>query len=81
MDAAGRVRQEERSRTEVGGKPLVLTSPVVEDFGRSATVEVADGAAAVFRLDYAPKDKVWVVVIRPRTFIQAEQDELNKQKK
>jgi hypothetical protein len=66
---------------EIAGEPFVVTSLQVEDSGKAGSVEVADGGFAVFRLDYAPKDKVWVVVLRPTIFIQAEQDELNKQKK
>jgi hypothetical protein len=75
------VGERKRDFGEIAGQRFVMTSPVVEDFGRTATVEVGDGATAVFRLDYAPKDKVWLVVLRPRIFIQAEQDELKKQKK
>ena len=66
---------------EIAGKPFVMSTPQVEDFGKAGTVEVADGGFVLFRLDYAPKDKVWVVVLRPRIFIQAEEDELKKQKK
>ena len=34
----------------------------------------------LFRLAYAPKDKVWVVARKPMIFIQAEEDELKKQR-
>lgn len=64
-----------------GDKPLVLTSPTVEDFGRAGSGVVADGGMVLFKLDYAPKDKVWVVVLHPTIFIQAEDDELRKQGK
>jgi hypothetical protein len=66
---------------EIAGKPFVVTSPQVEDFGKAGSVEVGDGGFVLFRLDYAPKDKVWVVVLRPTIFIQAEEDELKKQEK
>jgi hypothetical protein len=65
---------------EIGGKPFVATAPEVSEYGRSGTVEVADGGTILFRLDYAPKDKVWVVVLRPTIFIQAEEDVLKEEK-
>jgi hypothetical protein len=61
---------------EVGGQKLVvIQSPEVEDLGATGSAVVADGGLAVFRLAYAPKDKVWVVVLRPTIFIQSEEDE------
>src|SRR5579883_535273 len=70
-----------RELGEVGGKPIILQSPVIEDLGATGSAVVADGGTAIFRLAYAPKDKVWVVVLKPRIFIQAEEDELKKQEK
>jgi hypothetical protein len=60
---------------------LVIQSPELEDLGTSGSAVVADGGTAIFRLAYAPKDKVWVVVLHPSIFIQAEEDELKKQEK
>jgi hypothetical protein len=60
---------------------LVIRSPELEDLGASGSAVVADGGTAIFRLAYAPKDRVWVVVVRPTIFIQAEEDELKKQQK
>jgi hypothetical protein len=66
---------------EIAGERVVLQSPETEDFGATGSAVVADGGTLIFRLAYAPKDKVWVVVLAPRLWIQAEQDELNKQGK
>lgn len=66
---------------EVGGKPIIAQSPVIEDLGATGSAVVADGGTAIFRLAYAPKDKVWVVVLKPIIFIQSEEDELKKQGK
>jgi hypothetical protein len=79
--SAALVGMKKRDFGEIGGQPFVLVSPVVEDIGKTGTVEVADGAFALFRLDYAPKDKAWMVVLRPRLYIKAEEEELKKQKK
>jgi hypothetical protein len=66
---------------EIGGEKVVLKSLETEDLGATGTATVADGGTAVFKLAYAPKDKVWVVVLKPRLFIQAEEDELKRQEK
>jgi hypothetical protein len=63
------------------GKPLFAQSPVVEDLGATGSAEVADGGTLLFKLAYAPKDKVWVVVLKPTIFIQAEEDALKKEGK
>ncbi len=65
----------------IDGKKFVLQSPETEDLGATGSAEVADGGTAIFRLAYAPKDKVWVVVVKPTIFIQAEEDILKNQKK
>jgi hypothetical protein len=67
-----------RELGEVGGKLIVAQSPVVEDLGATGSTIVADGGTAIFRLAYAPKDKVWVLVLRPTIFVQAEEDALKK---
>lgn len=77
--AAEVVGERKRQFGELNGKPLVATSPDVAEYGHSGTAEVPDGGSVLFKLDYAPKDKVWVVVLRPTIFIQAEQDEHKKQ--
>jgi hypothetical protein len=66
---------------EIAGEKVVLKSLETEDLGATGTATVADGGTAVFKLAYAPKDKVWVVVLKPAIFIQAEQDELKRQQK
>jgi hypothetical protein len=60
---------------------LVIQSPELEDLGGSGSAVVADGGTAVFRLAYAPKDKVWVVILRPAIHIQAEEDALKELEK
>jgi hypothetical protein len=65
---------------EIAGDKVVFKSLETEDLGATGSATVADGGSAVFKLAYAPKDKVWVVVLKPRLFIQAEQDELKKKK-
>ena len=42
---------------------------------------VADGGTLIFKLAYAPKDKLWVVVLHPTIFIQAEEDVLKQEGK
>jgi hypothetical protein len=66
---------------EIDGKPFVLQSLETEDLGATGSAVVADGGFLLFRLAYAPKDKVWVAAVKPRIFIQAEEDELRKQEK
>jgi hypothetical protein len=56
-----------------------LQSPEIEDLGASAPVTVADGGTLLFRLAYAPKGKVWVVVVKPTIIIQAEEDALKEE--
>ena len=60
---------------------VVAQSPEVEDLGATGSALVADGGTLLFRLGYAPKDKVWVVVLKPTIFIQAEEDLLKKEGK
>ena len=66
---------------EIKDQRIVAQSPELEDAGASSSAVVADGGTAIFRLAYAPKDKVWVVVLTPTIFIQAEEDERKKEKK
>ena len=70
-----------RDLGEIGGKPFVAQTPELEDLGATGSAVVADGGTMLFRLAYAPKDKVWVVVLTPTIFIQAEEDELKKLEK
>jgi hypothetical protein len=70
-----------RDLGEIGGQKIVAESPELEDLGASGSAVVSDGGTAVFRLAYAPKDRVWLVVLRPRIFIQAEEDEVKRQGK
>src|SRR5262245_2146588 len=66
---------------EVGGKPIVAESPELEDLGATGSAVVADGGTLLFKLAYAPKDKVWVVSLKPTIYIKAEDDEVKKQEK
>jgi hypothetical protein len=66
---------------EVGGKPIVMHTLETEDLGGTGSAVVADGGTVLFRLAYAPKDKVWVVVLKPAIFIQAEEDAQKKVEK
>lgn len=70
-----------RELGEIKGAKMVAQSPVVEDLGATGSAVVADGGTLLFKLAYAPKDKVWVVVLKPTIFIQAEEDELKKEGK
>jgi hypothetical protein len=81
-----RVRLTEQSAEVVGTKKrdmgkFLATAPDLAEYGRSATVEVEDDGAILFNLEYAPKDKMWVVMIRPSIYIQAEEDARKKEAK
>jgi hypothetical protein len=65
----------------VKGQNLVMQSAETEDLGGTGSASVADGGTLIFRLAYAPKDKVWIVVLQPRLFIREEEEELKKQEK
>jgi hypothetical protein len=65
----------------IEGQKLVLTSLETEDLGATGSTTIADGGTVVHRLAYAPEDKVWLVVLQPTIFIQAEEDVLKKQEK
>ncbi len=65
---------------EIGGKTIVGQTPVVEDIGSTGSTVIADGGTAIFKLNYAPKDKVWVVVLKPIIFIKAEEEEIQRQR-
>lgn len=56
-----------------GGQTMVAISPDLEDLGSTGSAVTADGGAVLFRLAYAPKDRVWVVVLRPTIFIPSEE--------
>lgn len=66
---------------EIAGEKVVFQTLDTEDLGATGSAVVADGGTALFKLAYGPKDKVWVVVLQPRIFIQAEEDELKKEAK
>ena len=68
-----------RELGEINGKKMVAESLETEDLGATGSAVVDDGGVLIFRLAYAPKDKVWVVVLKPAIFIQSEADELNRQ--
>lgn len=70
-----------RELGEIGGKRIVASTPELQDLGATGSIEVEDGGAVAFRLAYAPKDKVWLVVLRPTIFIQAEEDEIKRLKR
>ena len=70
-----------RELGEIGGQKIVAQTLDTDDLGATASTVVADGGTVLFHLAYAPKDKVWVVVLKPTIFIQAEEDALKKQEK
>lgn len=70
-----------RELGEIGGQKMIAQSLETEDLGATASAEVADGGTILFKLTYAPKDKVWVVVLTSTIFIQAEEDLLKKEGK
>jgi hypothetical protein len=80
-EVVGVKKREIRGFGETGTEAVIISGPEVSEYGRSGTVEVEDGGAVLFKLDYAPKDKVWVVVLRPTIFIRAEEDERKRQEK
>lgn len=63
---------------EIAGEKFVLQTLDTEDLGATGSAVVADGGTLIFKLAYAPKDKAWVVVVKPTIFIQAEEDALKK---
>ena len=69
------VRVKRAAVGEVGGQPIVAQATETEDLGATGSTVVADGGAAIFRLAYAPKDKVWVVVVKPKIIVPAEEAE------
>jgi hypothetical protein len=64
----------------VKDQKLVLQSAETEDVGGTGSANIADGGTALFRLAYGPKDKVWVVVLHPRIYIKAEEEEIQRQR-
>lgn len=68
-----------REFDEFKGQKIVVETPLVEDLGGTGSAVVPDGSSLLFKLAYAPKDKVWVVKLDTAIFIQAEQDELKRQ--
>jgi hypothetical protein len=76
------VRMKTRSIEGFGGageNEIKLLGPEVAELGGTGSVEVEDGGALLFCLAYAPKDKVWVVIVRPTIFIQSEEDALKEE--
>jgi hypothetical protein len=74
-------RMKKRDVGEVVDKQrLVLQAAETEDMGGTASTVIADGGTATFKLAYAPKDKVWLVVLQPTLFIKAEEEELARQR-
>lgn len=63
-----------RELGELNGRKLVAQSPELEDLGASGSAVVADGGTLLYRLAYAPKGKVWVVLLRPSIFVREEED-------
>ncbi len=60
-----------RELAEINGQKIIAQTPDLEDLGTTGSTTVADGGTILFKLAYAPKDKVWVVVLQPTIFIQA----------
>jgi hypothetical protein len=69
-----------RELAVVEGKPIVMQSVETEDLGATGSAVIPDGGRAIFRLAYAPKDKVWLVVLNPRIYIRAEEEEIDRQR-
>lgn len=68
-----------RELGEIKGQKFFAETPILEDLGGTGSAVVPDGSSLLFKLAYAPKDKVWVVKLDTTIFIQAEQDELKRQ--
>ena len=60
---------------------LVLQTLETQDMGATGSAVVPDGGTLIFRLAYAPKDQVWVVVLKPVIYIQSEEEALKKEGK
>lgn len=67
-----------RELGEIRGQKIVAETPILEDLGGTGSAVVPDGSSLLFKLAYAPKDKVWVVKLDTTIFIQAEQNELKR---
>ncbi len=68
-----------RELGEIRGQKIVAETPLLEDLGGTGSAVVPDGSSLLFKLAYAPKDKVWVVKLDTTIFIQAEENELKRQ--
>ena len=66
-------------KRDFGG--FTAISPDMAEYGRLATVEVEDGGAILFKLNYAPKDKVWLVMLRPKIYFPADEKPKKKDEK
>ncbi len=66
------VRTKRAAVGELAGQPIVGQSPETEDLGTTGSTFVTDEGAAVFRFAYAPKDKVWVAVVKPKIVVPVE---------
>jgi hypothetical protein len=67
-----------RELGEIKGQKIVAVTPLVEDLGGTGSATVPDGSSLLFKIAYAPKDKVWVVKLDATIFIQAERDALKR---
>jgi hypothetical protein len=65
---------------EIAGEKFVMRSLETEDLGATGSTVIADGGTAIFKLAYAPKDKVWIVVLKPTIYIRAEEEEIERQR-
>jgi hypothetical protein len=65
---------------EIAGERFILKTLETEDLGATGSPVVADGGTVLFKLAYAPKDKVWVVVLKPTIYIRAEEEEIRRQR-
>jgi hypothetical protein len=65
---------------EIAGERFVVKTLETEDLGATGSSVVADGGTVLFKLAYAPKDKVWVVVLKPTIYIRSEEEEINRQR-
>lgn len=68
-----------RELGEIKGQKFFAESPIIEDLGATGSATVPDGSSLLFKLAYAPKDKVWVVKLDTTIFIQAEEELLKRE--
>ncbi len=75
--AAELVHMKERKIEGLGAAGVLgmqQLGPEIAEYGSTGSLDVDDGGAVMFRLAYTTSSKIWVVILRPIIFIQAEEN-------